>query len=168
VETPIRIAASGRDQAERLVTAVAPFQATASDSSGSWEVDVHPDAESAERLIGLFDAIGRWLDEAGSPAATLTFGARTFTLVRSTAAGDDPTQFLLERTIQLQSALESRILIEQAKGALTRELSLEPDDAFRLLRQTARSQRRRIHDVAAEVVSAASRGEPAPQQLSER
>jgi AmiR/NasT family two-component response regulator len=66
---------------------------------------------------------------------------------------------LTERNHQLQRALESRIVIEQAKGVLVERLALAPDDAFEILRRAARSQRRRIHDLAAEVV--ASRDTPA-------
>jgi len=66
---------------------------------------------------------------------------------------------LTERNLQLQRALESRIVIEQAKGVLVERLALAPDDAFEILRRAARSQRRRIHDLAAEVVT--SRHTPA-------
>ena len=53
---------------------------------------------------------------------------------------------------QLRHALKSRIVIEQAKGAISARLGTTPDVAFQLLRGLARSQRRRLHDYAAEVV----------------
>jgi hypothetical protein len=61
--------------------------------------------------------------------------------------------FELEReNRQLRQALDSRIVIEQAKGVLAERYRLEVDRAFVLLRQAARSSRRRIHELAAEVV----------------
>lgn len=67
---------------------------------------------------------------------------------------------LQERTIsradslteQLQGALNSRIVIEQAKGALAQQRGITPDAAFKLLRETSRSNRRRLIDVANEVL----------------
>ena len=52
---------------------------------------------------------------------------------------------------QLRTALSSRIVIEQAKGILAERFGLEIVDAFTLLRRAARSSRRRIHELAAEV-----------------
>jgi AmiR/NasT family two-component response regulator len=54
---------------------------------------------------------------------------------------------------QLRTALESGIVIEQAKGALSARFGLRPDEAFELLRGLARSQRRNLHDFAAEVLA---------------
>jgi hypothetical protein len=54
---------------------------------------------------------------------------------------------------QLSHALESRIVIEQAKGVLAERYRLTIDDAFLLLRKSARSARVRIHDLAGEVVN---------------
>ena len=62
-------------------------------------------------------------------------------------------QLLAERNRQLETALESRIVIEQAKGVLIERFSLEPQQAFDILQRASRSQRRRIHDVAAEIVA---------------
>ena len=55
-------------------------------------------------------------------------------------------------TEQLQAALNSRILIEQAKGFLSHGLGVDVDDAFGLLRTYARSNNRRLTDVADDVV----------------
>ncbi|WP_427893827.1 GAF and ANTAR domain-containing protein [Kribbella sp. GL6] len=55
-------------------------------------------------------------------------------------------------TEQLQNALNSRILIEQAKGFLSHSMSIAPDQAFSALRTYARSTNRRLTDVAADVV----------------
>lgn len=60
----------------------------------------------------------------------------------------------LEReNAQLREALETCIVIEQAKGAASARLGVEPDVAFELMRGLARSQRRDLHDFAAEVIA---------------
>jgi AmiR/NasT family two-component response regulator len=56
---------------------------------------------------------------------------------------------------QLREALESRIVIEQAKGVLAERYFLVPDQAFEAMRRAARSSGRRIHEVAREVVATA-------------
>jgi GAF domain-containing protein len=56
---------------------------------------------------------------------------------------------------QLQRALDARVVIEQAKGALVARDGLSPGEAFERMRRQARSQRRRVVDVAAEVMSTA-------------
>lgn len=50
---------------------------------------------------------------------------------------------------QLQYALESRVIVEQAKGALAAWLGIAPDQAFELLRGYARRNSSRLADVAA-------------------
>jgi hypothetical protein len=55
---------------------------------------------------------------------------------------------------QLAQALESRVIIEQAKGVLAERYRVPVDEAFLLLRQSARAARMKIHDLAAEVVRA--------------
>jgi hypothetical protein len=54
---------------------------------------------------------------------------------------------------QLQTALTSRIGIEQAKGLVAGRLGVGVDEAFKILREYARSHNRRLADVAAEVMS---------------
>lgn len=54
---------------------------------------------------------------------------------------------------QLHTALESRVVIEQAKGIIAEQTGLEPAAAFERLRSHARSTQRRLHQVAAEVVA---------------
>ena len=53
---------------------------------------------------------------------------------------------------QLQTALNSRIVIEQAKGVLAERRGLDMDQSFTLLRRTARTSNRRLSEVARAVV----------------
>lgn len=53
---------------------------------------------------------------------------------------------------QLQSALNSRVVIEQAKGVLAERAGLSVDDAFRVLRSYARSRSRPLREVAEAVI----------------
>jgi AmiR/NasT family two-component response regulator len=69
------------------------------------------------------------------------------------------TRAAVERSGQLQHALESRIVIEQAKGILAERFGVGVDEAFDLLRRGARSHRRPLRELAAEVVE--SRETPA-------
>ena len=62
---------------------------------------------------------------------------------------------LTVQNAQLQVALQSRIAIEQAKGVLSERLRVDVATAFEIIRGAARSSRRRLHDVAAEVVTTA-------------
>ena len=53
---------------------------------------------------------------------------------------------------QLQVALNSRVLIEQAKGVLAERTGLEVDQAFAAMRTHARRNGLPLHDVAGEIV----------------
>jgi transcriptional regulator with GAF, ATPase, and Fis domain len=53
---------------------------------------------------------------------------------------------------QLQGALNSRVVIEQAKGVLFERLNVDMHEAFELLRTYARRTNRRLTDVALDVI----------------
>lgn len=56
---------------------------------------------------------------------------------------------------QLQTALTSRVVIEQAKGVLAERLGIGVDEAFGALRSYTRRSRRRLAEVAAAIVERA-------------
>lgn len=56
-------------------------------------------------------------------------------------------------TEQLQSALNSRVVIEQAKGVVAYGAGVAIDEAFEIIRRYARSHRMGISDVAARLVA---------------
>jgi AmiR/NasT family two-component response regulator len=63
------------------------------------------------------------------------------------------TALLQDENRDLRTALESRVVIEQAKGVLAERLKIDVDKAFSLLRGAARSNRIELRELAARVVS---------------
>jgi GAF domain-containing protein len=64
---------------------------------------------------------------------------------------------------QLQAALNSRVMIEQAKGILAERLRMTPDQAFVMLRNFARDHNRPLTALVGDVISGAvdiARGRP--------
>lgn len=57
------------------------------------------------------------------------------------------------RARQLQHALDSRVAIEQAKGMVAERLNSDMDHAFGVIRGYARSHRRHLTEVAAEIIT---------------
>lgn len=55
-------------------------------------------------------------------------------------------------TDQLQRALSSRVLIEQAKGRLAQVHAVSPEQAFELMRAYSRTHRRRLDEIAELVI----------------
>ncbi|HEY6707801.1 MAG TPA: GAF and ANTAR domain-containing protein [Actinomycetota bacterium] len=75
-------------------------------------------------------------------------------LIRAAAEAERDAQLIG----QLEHALHHRVVIEQAKGILMEREQHDPAGAFDRLRKAARARRRRVSEVAAEVVA----GEPLP------
>jgi GAF domain-containing protein len=105
-----------------------------------------------EEVIGALNLFGR---------GAVTFADDEVRVVQSLA--DIATIAILQErnithaevlTAQLQGALNSRIVIEQAKGALSRMEGVSVDEAFALLRDRARRNRTRLVDVATAVLDA--------------
>lgn len=63
-----------------------------------------------------------------------------------------------ELAMQMQGALTSRQVIEQAKGVLVGRHAITPRDAYERLRAQARAERRKLVTVCGEVVAGASAG----------
>jgi hypothetical protein len=153
----MRIRAPSEADARRLMAAVGQdFSTSLNDDVAAPIVGITLDTETATKVVELFDALGAWVATNGLASIQISFGERSYTLLPASAdEPNDPAAFLLERTIQLQTALKSRVLIEQAKGILAERNSTSPEEAFDGMRRQARSRRIKLHDLAAEIVASA-------------
>ena len=68
-----------------------------------------------------------------------------------TVVTDEEVRGAEELTAQLQTALDSRIVIEQAKGIVAASLAISVDEAFVVIRDHSRSTNRRIVDLAGDL-----------------
>ncbi|MFA9445386.1 GAF and ANTAR domain-containing protein [Egicoccus sp. AB-alg6-2] len=88
---------------------------------------------------GFSTADRELLHRIAAPAASTVANARAFLRVSRLAE-------------QLQEALASRVVIEQAKGVLMAREGCDADQAFALLRKASQDANRRLRDVARAVV----------------
>lgn len=150
-------------RADTLLGSLAGFDGQIYAEDGVHEVHVFLDTRTAVALTNLFHAVGAWLNDGDHSSCTVHFGERAFTLIAPTNGEPaDAIEFLLERTIQLQTALDTRLVIEQAKGILAERLGADVEEAFDVLRAAARSNSVKIHTLASDVV----RSRPVRPELS--
>ncbi|HXH79273.1 GAF and ANTAR domain-containing protein [Nocardioides sp.] len=104
--------------------------------------------------LGLFgDSVGTLEDDDLDLAQALAHVA-CVAIVNEKSAADRTTV-----NTQLQHALTSRIVLEQAKGVIAHSGNLEIDEAFTVLRRYAREHGLKLGAVAADVVSRRLRAE---------
>lgn len=160
--TTLRIENSSRAHAESLNRLLlTDYKTDLVQQDGSWQVEVQL-GELAALLLSLFDTLGTWLDTEKVDSILLHFDERQYTLLRpSKERLQDSNAFLLERVAQLETALQTRVVIEQAKGILARALGVGIDQAFSLLRKAARDRGMKLHDVAAAIAASPMNAEAA-------
>ena len=88
----------------------------------------------------------------------ITYAGVVAALIRAAAESQANAQIIG----QLEHALHHRVVIEQAKGILMEREGLDPAGAFDRLRKAARAVRRRVSQVAGEVVAGHPLPPPAP------
>ena len=131
-----------------------PMFAPAAIAAGFQSVHAFP-MRLRENVIGALNLFGhadvRFKDEEVRVVQALADVATIALLQeRSIARSDSLTE-------QLQGALNSRIVIEQAKGALARQEGKTPGEAFEMMRAEARRSRRRLVDVATDIINGIAR-----------
>ncbi|MFE1646048.1 GAF and ANTAR domain-containing protein [Microbacterium sp. P01] len=104
-----------------------------------------------DTVIGSLNLFG---DRVGALNANDAAAAKTLTDIATISILQ---QRLVEESMiaqgQLQRALDSRVLIEQAKGYVSQSKDVDMDDAFRLIRAHARSSQTALSTVAAEIIA---------------
>jgi hypothetical protein len=144
----IRIEASKRPHAESLQSVLTDFSPELVKIGRSWQVEIHSGPET-RAVLELFHTLGSWLEREQRSSLTLHVDERAYTLLRpGDGKPDGSTEFLLERIAQLQTALDSRVVIERAKGVLAGRYGISVDEAFEALRQAARSTRTELRSLA--------------------
>jgi hypothetical protein len=150
--TTLRIENSSRAHAESLHRALVDYRTDLVQQDGGWRVEL--DLDETEVLVELFDTVGVWFDAERVDTLLLSFGERQYTLLRpSTNRVYNSNAFLLERCAQLETALRTRIVIEQAKGIVSHALNISVEQAFDVLRQTSRNRGMKLRDLAARIVA---------------
>jgi GAF domain-containing protein len=112
-----------------------------------------PYSDQAVGVVAVFAAQGHAWTEA-EREAIVAFTELVALLILNAMEAQDRGRVAAE----LQVALDSRVVIEQAKGVLVGRHGITTRQAFERLRRQARDQRRPLSEVARGVVGAAERG----------
>src|SRR5271154_6796661 len=137
-------------------------QASAADSRARWPVFASQACDAGFQLMCAVplrvrtDVIGALnLFRGSDEPFTGTEMAIAQAMAEMAAIGLIQERAARERNVlatQLQAALNSRVIIEQAKGMISEYLTMTVDDAFELLRSYAHYHNRKLSEVASDVV----------------
>jgi transcriptional regulator with GAF, ATPase, and Fis domain len=119
-------------------------------ATGYRSVDAVP-MRLRQQVIGalnLFRAEEGELSETASRLAQALADMATITILQDRALRESE-----QAAAQLQVALVSRVVLEQAKGVLAERGNLNMDDAFEVLRKFTRDHNQRLHDVSRGIVN---------------
>ncbi len=108
------------------------------------------DTASADRCPGALVVLR--LDATPWDECDLDLGTSLASVIAAQLQQHDAVVAATRRAHQLQVALDSRVVIEQAKGMVAAVVDVSVGVAFELLRSWARRHRRTVHDVAADIV----------------
>jgi GAF domain-containing protein len=100
--------------------------------------------------LNVFCADAGELSAAAAQLAQALADMATITILQERALRESE-----QVAAQLQVALVSRVVLEQAKGVLAERGNLNMDDAFQVLRKFARDHNQRLHDVSRGIVEGA-------------
>ena len=148
----LRIEASKKPHAESLQGALATYRPELVRLGPSWQVEI-PVTADTQPLFELVSTLSEWLEQQQMASLKLHFDGHSYTLLRpSDGHSAESVEALREEVAQLQTALESRIAIEQAKGVLSERYAIDAQAAFELLRLAARSSRTELRTLAQRVL----------------
>jgi transcriptional regulator with GAF, ATPase, and Fis domain len=104
--------------------------------------------ETTIGALNLFQGVGERMSEQDLVAAQAFADVATIGILHERSLRESG---VIQE--QLQNALNSRVLIEQAKGVVAHASSVSTDEAFERIRSFARASQRGIADVAGEIVN---------------
>jgi GAF domain-containing protein len=109
-----------------------------------------------QRTLGAINMYGMGdtpFDEAGTEAAR-GFASHAAVALANAALYENTAKF----AEQMQQALTSRAVIDQAKGILMRDNRVSADEAFAMLTQASNRSNRKLREIAQSIVETTARG----------
>jgi GAF domain-containing protein len=109
-----------------------------------------------QRTLGAINMYGMGetpFDQAGTEAVR-GFASHAAVALANAALYEDTAQFVE----QMQQAVKSRAVIDQAKGILMRDNHCSADAAFAMLTQASNRSNRKLREIAQSIVEATARG----------
>lgn len=110
---------------------------------------------TTERLVGALNLYGG--NEQPLAAAVVDLAQAFAACVAAAAANAALHHSTAELVGQLQNAMESRAVIEQAKGLIMGQQRCTPQEAFDVLVRASQHQNRKLRDVAATLITSSQR-----------
>ena len=97
---------------------------------------------------------------AFASAASLRAGSDVAEVIAVAVANADAHAQLFDQAMNMRVAMESRAVIEQAKGVLMAQRHVDADQAFEILRDASQRYNRKLRDIAFGIVESTSADRP--------